>query len=278
MRLMFGAAVILATAAPAQAATLVHAYEFNDPGTMAFDSVGTAHGTLVGGATISSGFLRLDGINDYVQFSTALLPTNSSPFSLYVDYEGHSLQRASGTNPLGIVEIVSQRGAGGSFFLGQMPDGRIRLSDAYGGGINTQLPSDNLAHDLLFTFSGGLGTLYLNGTQVFSGGFSGTNGYGDLGPTQFGTQYCLPNCPEFFQGNIDSVRVFSGVATVAEARAAGPVSAVPEPATWLMFMMGVGLIGGALRQSNRLALSPGTIGFRGKAIAVHQAAGSSQKT
>ncbi len=60
------AVALLATAGSARAA-LVHRWSFDD-GT-ANDSVGTAHGTLYNGATISGGQLHLDGVNDYVRTS-----------------------------------------------------------------------------------------------------------------------------------------------------------------------------------------------------------------
>lgn len=53
---------LVATAGFAHAG-LVHQWTFND-GT-ANDSVGTNHGTLYNGATVSGGQLRLDGVNDY---------------------------------------------------------------------------------------------------------------------------------------------------------------------------------------------------------------------
>lgn len=53
--------VVAATGTALEA--LIHRWTFNDGA--ANDSVGTAHGSLYNGATISGGQLRLDGVNDY---------------------------------------------------------------------------------------------------------------------------------------------------------------------------------------------------------------------
>jgi len=62
-------------------AALVHQYTFED-GT-ANDSVGTAHGTLQGGATISGGQLLLDGLTAYVSLPGPQIAINTySAFTL----------------------------------------------------------------------------------------------------------------------------------------------------------------------------------------------------
>lgn len=42
------------------------------------DSTGTANGTLLNGASVLDGRLVLDGVDEYVQFSTSIVPTSGS--------------------------------------------------------------------------------------------------------------------------------------------------------------------------------------------------------
>src|SRR5439155_5121206 len=58
------------------AATALHHYTFDSPDVT--DSIGTANGTLIGGATIASGRLNLDGSTGYVQFNQHIVPTPDS--------------------------------------------------------------------------------------------------------------------------------------------------------------------------------------------------------
>src|SRR5881628_3912518 len=59
---------------PIQAA-LIHRYSFAGDAT---DSVGTAHGTLVGGATVSNGQVVLDGVDGYVDLPNDLFTNFTS--------------------------------------------------------------------------------------------------------------------------------------------------------------------------------------------------------
>jgi hypothetical protein len=62
--------VVLAT--NAAATTITHLYQCNGVGTTSvLDSVRTANGALVGGATINGTLLKFVGINDFVQFEKA---------------------------------------------------------------------------------------------------------------------------------------------------------------------------------------------------------------
>jgi hypothetical protein len=61
--------------APGQTSNLTHRYSFT---TNANDSVGTAHGTLRGGATISGGAVVLDGSSGYVDLPNGIVSTLSN--------------------------------------------------------------------------------------------------------------------------------------------------------------------------------------------------------
>jgi hypothetical protein len=60
-------------AAPVSA-QLLHRYSFDGSGTVATDSVGSAHGTLFGGTTLAgTGAVDLDGTDDYVELPSGLV-------------------------------------------------------------------------------------------------------------------------------------------------------------------------------------------------------------
>ena len=56
-------------------AALIHHYDFTSG---VNDTVGGSNGVLVNGASVSGGALNLDGIDDYVQFSSHIVPTSGS--------------------------------------------------------------------------------------------------------------------------------------------------------------------------------------------------------
>jgi hypothetical protein len=220
----------------ASAADLVHDYEFNGSGVT--DSVGGVDGALFGDASVSGGYLHLDGDGDYAQLDGAIFPyAPSNDFSLYFAFTGH--------NPQGnYTEIVSQDG--GSFYVGQDPGGNIRVGD---GALSTGVafPSGSGPHGMLLTSSAAGTHLYIDGTDVWDA-MGYVSSYPNPGSvTRFGRQYGPHG--EFFQADIDSIRVFNGVATYAEASQS--VGGVPEPASWAMLVGGFGLIGAALRSTRR---------------------------
>ena len=85
--------VLAVSPALANEAALAHQWTFND-GT-ANDSVGTAHGTLSNGATISEGQLILDGIDDYVRTSTIDSPISTKTLMVWATLD-NLIQRSGG--------------------------------------------------------------------------------------------------------------------------------------------------------------------------------------
>lgn len=204
----------------------IHAYEFNGD---ASDSIGSADGTLMNGASIGNGRLELDGTDDYVAFGTHLVPT-SGAYSVFI--------RVNGTPYLGsYTEIVSQGASGGpGFYLGTAPGGGIRLTDNF-TSTGVAFPSGEA--ELLLT-SGGTGTrFYINGALQFSSGSAAANGAGGTS-TYFGRQF--EPYAEYFRGSIDSIRIYDSVILPAD------VSSVPEPSSWAMLLLGFGLAGAVVRQ------------------------------
>jgi hypothetical protein len=234
-QLLLVACAAFAFAGTAHAQTLIHDYEFNGSGVT--DSVGGVNGTLFGDATVSGGYLHLDGDGDYAQLDGAIFPSAGTDFSVYFAYTGHNAQPGTYT------EVVSQDG--GSFYIGTDPGGNIRVSDAF--GVGTAFPTGG-DHAFLMTNSTINGTrLYIDGSLVFSsGGTVASSPYGGS-IARFGRQY--GGWGEYFQGGIDAVRVFDGVASWEQASA--NVGAVPEPASWTLMLGGFGLAGLSLRGTRR---------------------------
>ena len=227
-----GGALLLGVGSSAQAALLVHAYEFaNAGGATAQDLVGSANGTLTGNAAIAGGVLNLDGSGDSVTFGSQLIPFGSD-FSVFV--------RTTIPQPVnGISEIIAQGSSGGpGFYIGNY--GNVyRLTDTY---YATSVPFhvDDAFHNLLLTNGGGAFKFSIDGVQVFSAAqvtFGG--GFNTVIGDQFSSGY-----GEFFNGSIAPVKIYSGVATYAEATASG----APEPAAWALMISGFGLAGAMLRR------------------------------
>ena len=236
MRHLYASLAALALAGTANAQTLVHDYEFD--GSAVTDSVGGVNGTLYGGATVSGGYLHLDGSDDFVQLDGAIFPyAPTNDFSLYFAFTGHNPQ-------YNYTEVVSQDG--GSFYVGQDPGGNIRVGDG-AGSIGVAFPGGSGPHGFLLTSTTGGTNLYIDGALAWSGGgYVSSYPYGGS-VTRFGRQY--GGWAEYFQGDIDTVRVFDGVATWAQA--SGSVGNVPEPASWALMLGGFGLTGLGLRATRR---------------------------
>jgi hypothetical protein len=234
-KLILAALLTSGVGASAHAATLTHAYEFNS-GLTAIDSVGSVNGTLFGDASISGGYLHLDGDGDYVELAS-IFPSSSIDFSVFFTFAGHNAQG-------NYTEVVSQEG--GHFYIGQDPGGTIRLSDAF---LNTGVafPTGG-THSFLLTNSGSGTQLFIDGASVFTS--AGNVGSSGTGTARFGRQF--GGYSEWFQGNIDTIRVFDGVATYAEASSIGNV---PEPAAWALMIGGFGAVGAASRRRRAVAVT-----------------------
>lgn len=132
-------------------------------------------------------------------------------------------------------------------------------------GAATIRAADNVLENLTFTLLGGatftsafFNITPLNGQQnafetasaifTFSDGSTSTQALAGNGNNQFGVTDGSPG--------ISSVTFVSqgaglGVDSFRQLRLGGVVSAVPEPATWAMMLLGFGLVGGAVRRTRR---------------------------
>lgn len=203
--------------------------------TDATDSVGGANGTLYGGASITGGYLALNGSDAYVQIGSHIIPTSGS-YSV-----AFWAQQYRGGSP--IQEFVSQGYSTGPGFYVGTNGSTIRVTDLYPNTISP--PTDEAWHSYALTVDSVAGTsaLYLDGalmysfSQAIAAGASGTN-------TRFGEQFGTAggnntNFNEFLNGNLDDMRVYSGVLSSTEIAAL--TRSVPEPAT--IALIGIGLAG-----------------------------------
>lgn len=160
------------------------------------DQIGTANGTLAGGATAANGLLTLDGVSGYVQFASPIIPTSGS-YSITMFATEPAASSA-------MAELVSQGQSGGGFYIGHDQSGNIRLGDSW---ISTGIafPSDGLRHHYAFVMDGSanLASFYIDG--VLAGTHAGF--YPNAGDnTRIGAQFS--NFGEFFNGTIEDVRIY----------------------------------------------------------------------
>jgi hypothetical protein len=196
--------------------SLIHHYTFDGVGVV--DSAGSADGTLMGGATVGSGVLTLDGIDDYVQFAEKLIPTSGS-FSL-----AFRAQELSAFTTY--AEIISQGQRYGGFYVGYDPWHNVRVGDDW-MSTGVPFPSDGDFHLYGVTKSDADTRLYIDGRLVATlpwpiGMISAGN------DTRLGRQFDYEGSPEFFHGNIDELWIYRGTPAV-----------VPVPGACLLAVLGL---------------------------------------
>ncbi|MEK6701001.1 MAG: LamG-like jellyroll fold domain-containing protein [Planctomycetota bacterium] len=185
-------------------ATLIHSYPFNSDVT---DTVGSANGTLVGGATVLDGYLSLQAAQQqYVQFAENLVPQSGS-ISV-------SLLARAQTLPDNHFELISQGHSGGcGFYIGGDPSHNIRVGDPW-YITEEPYPSDGEWHHFVVTVNEAesMTRLYIDGTLLRerAGDFCRNSATF----TRLGKQF--EPYAEYFNGAIDDVNIYTGVLTPAE--------------------------------------------------------------
>lgn len=202
-------------------AGLIHHYEFT---TDARDSVGNRDGQFFNGARAEGGALVLDGINDYVQYSSFIVPTSGSyTVALFAQAD---------VIPARYFELISQGySAGPGFYLGLHQNGSIRVTDAW--WPNVMYPSDAQRHHFAVTVDAVLGVskLYIDGVLGASVNFAiSTTTIGT--PTRLGNQFDGITGNEAFPGVIDDVRIYDHALSSGEV--ADLNRTVPEPTSFLI--------------------------------------------
>lgn len=145
----------------------------------------------------SGNCIYLDGINDYVHFGNAHVPTGNFTLEFWV-------KNLISNN--GFREFVSQGVGGSAFYIGVTPTGIIRCGDTWQMSSVT-LPNDKWTH-VAVVKDGTIGQLYLNGIlKATTTGYSISSG----GPLRIGKQYDpYGEYPKCF---LDEFRIWNGVLT-----------------------------------------------------------------
>ena len=218
MKAILSASTLVLLASGVFAATPIHHYNFqhhilNRTGVV--DSVGSADGTFLNGATDVSGMLVLDGMDDYVQFGEPLVPTTGS-FSV-----AFFAQEFSPTSDR--MEIISQ---GCSycpgFYVGYYPSPMMRVGDEW-QNTGVPFPNDGLFHHYAVTADDNETRLYIDGNLVATNPPIHLSGYGDA--TRLGMQF--QSWGENFHGNIDELWIFSGALTDGEVKVLAAINVPP---------------------------------------------------
>lgn len=219
MKLLLIVGLTVIAAIDTRSATPLHHFDFN--GTTVSDSVGNATGSLLNGAAVSGGILRLDGIDDYIQFGQMLIPT-SGTFSVAF----FARENSPTTDPM---EMISQGASfGPGFYVGKYAD-KMRIGDQWQNtGIN--MPSVGVFHHYAVTMDGTATRLYIDGTLVATTSDISIANTGSF--TRLGRQFPYPQepifGPEMFHGDMDELWIFAGALTPTEVAS---LAVIPEPTT-----------------------------------------------
>ncbi len=172
------------------------------------DSVASANGSLINGAVVTNGALRLDGASAYVEFDEPLIPT-SGPFS--VAFFARELSPTSDR-----AEIISQgRWFGPGFYIGYYPPSRtLRVGDEW-QDAGVRLPDDRQWHHYALTVDDQDSRLYIDGLLATNTGpiHIATGG----NSTRLGRQY--EPWPEYFNGAVTELWIYEGALTAKAVRA-----------------------------------------------------------
>lgn len=248
VRAITGWMALLSFTLPLAAASLVNRYSFTGN---ANDSVGTAHGTLLGGATISSGAVVLNGSGAYVDLPNGLIAglsditvemwltdNNSGGWSRIFDFgfsnagEGAS---GSGTNYL----FLTPQSGSGVLWSGIVVNNLGGEQGVEWAG--TRLPASAQKHVVLtLSATTSTGRLYVDGVLV------GENTALTFNPTQLGNTVnnwigrSQWSADPYFNGSINEFRIYNGALTATEVQdnygfgpdlvtTIGPVTFVSQP-------------------------------------------------
>jgi hypothetical protein len=220
-------------------ASLIHEYTFANNFA---DSAGTVDGIAVNGAIADGGFLSLNGQGQYLQFSEQLVPTSGS-YTVVMDVRATSVQT-------GYVELISQGfSMAPGFYLGQNPNGVIRVGDQFSDTGVLFPTNDGLWHQLLVQVDAvhDTSTLFVDGLKTSLGASLSTTPAGQY--TRVGAQFY--SYGEYYKGDIDNLRIFDEAVFPRDVSSASDAIANPEPATFVLIGLGAVALGVYRRAGKR---------------------------
>ena len=260
---LFVSAVVVSFISISANATLTHQYTFND-GTVD-DSMGSANGTLMNGATVSGGQLVLPtgmdayaslpgptiGINAYTAATFEIWFTSSSAntsytmammlgrsFDVNIDGTSNGGPFPDGDTWRGIAYVMIQPTRNAGPAAGRVAITATSFEDEAGVNNATQI-NDDMQHYVAVTVDASDITFYLDGGLVGSAAL-GAISLADVSPDL--AYLGRSNYPDpYFKGSINEFSVWDNVLSPAEISAnfgAGPV--IPEPSTFALFALGLG--------------------------------------
>jgi len=218
-------------------AALVHRYSFNTLGTIADDTIGTAHGSIVNAAVTSSGKLDLSGADSdqYVNLPNGLIhELKDATFEAWVNWNGGGVwQRVFDFGSSTEGEDLQGGGASYLFLTPNHIYGSLRLAFSLDGAgretvvdAGVQLPAGTTSHiAAVVDDSHDTLSLYLNGSLAdsvaFNGELSAINDVNNwLGRSQFVNDQELG-------GTFYEFRIYS--AALTETQLAASYAAGPDP-------------------------------------------------
>jgi hypothetical protein len=211
---------------PGPPAVLQHRYSFD---TDAGDSVGSANGSLMSGASVSDGAARLDGVNDYVNLPGATIAINTYTSLTFEAWWTHNSQASwqrvfdfGSNSPERDYIFYSPVSAPGD--IGPSQNFAIENNGVENRLLGTnKLPNGSYHMACVVDAINGELRYYLNGALVGSSpltntlaGVSNANAY--LGKSLFASD-------AYLSGSLDEFRIWQGTLTadeVAASFAAGP--------------------------------------------------------
>ena len=222
-------------------------------------NAGTGKPTLVTGATPNGSSAVAFTTGSYLTLAAPISAGNTAGYTAFVFLKPSTLTPNGFTN-----------GNGGTIFGG--PNGgtfQYRLSSASGAAQGTQdvvrssqadLGHSNTAlstgaFSTIDVTTGSAGTAFrLNGAADGTGSGSGySNAITFIGTNNTGAN------DEYFNGQIADIEIYSGILTTTQIQgveaqfAAAYATAVPEPGTWAMALVGIGMLVGVQRFRARKA-------------------------
>lgn len=219
----------------------IHRWKFDETsGSTVYDSIGGVHGTMYGGAYLSSGAGQFDGSNDYVQLNQTIRLHDEANWTISVWYKGLA-NYGTGTGGATLVGTL-----GGDWWASlNLVGGKAKYLHATNNGyepgwdnlIGTSNVANNQWHNIIIrNYSNRTADVIVDGVVEVSGSslLAGT-------PSQdimsFRLDYFMMGDPgAYTSGALKDVRVFNHTLSNAEISTITSVS-VPEPATWISMLL-----------------------------------------